>query len=130
MLSKLVVSIFRFFLRIGIFKDISFLFVASADFGSGSRCYDRGDYRNAFNVLSKYEYSKSDHQLVTVVLGEIQYYLAIMYYYGQGVTRNKERADEIFELSASHGNEKAQKYSLTSNINYRKDNSDYSDKGR
>lgn len=110
MLSKFFVAICRQLLRVGIFKNISFLFIASTDFGCGTRCYDRGDYSGAFNVLTKYEDNESEHKLVKVVLAEIKYYLAIMYFYGRGIEIDKVRASQLFASSAKYGNEKAREY--------------------
>ncbi|MGF1688012.1 hypothetical protein L4C36_15175, partial [Photobacterium japonica] len=100
----------RIFLKLGILKNTYRLFLLSSDLGKGSRLYNSGEFRAAFDVLAKYENTEIGDELVSAALAEIKYYLALMYYYGQGVNKDVHVANSLFSESAYLGSENAMKY--------------------
>ncbi|MDD1780367.1 SEL1-like repeat protein [Enterovibrio sp. ZSDZ35] len=112
---RAVIFICKGCLKVGIFQKTSLLFISSADLGKGSRLYDSGKFREAFEVLGKYEYFEASDKLMSALLAEIKYYLGVMYYYGQGVHKDIDAANSLFAESANLGCKNAITYMAPKN---------------
>jgi TPR repeat protein len=73
--------------------------------GGGGGAYIKGNYEKAYEILSPYHNVEDDF-----AHGGIKYQLALLFYYGRGVTMNRPVANKLFEEAASLGWEDAQKY--------------------
>lgn len=78
---------------------------ASIAIGAGSGAYIRGNYERCYEILSPYMEVEDD-----LNFGGIKYQLAILFYYGRGVTLNRPVANKLFREAAALGWEDAQKY--------------------
>lgn len=72
----------------------------TTQFECGERAYQEGEYRRSFVTLQPLADKGDD---------DAQYALAYMYYYGQGVVENKDKALEYFFLAANQGHIGARK---------------------
>jgi len=91
--------------KFGIAKNTCNEFRASADLGSGTGAYSRHEYEKCYRRLKPYLDLENDY-----VYGGIKYQLAILYYYGKGVTLNRQLANSLFQESAKLGSEDEKKY--------------------
>ncbi len=91
--------------KLGISKNTCNEFRASANLGAASDAYSKEEYDKCFIILKPYIEQENDY-----VFGGIKYQLAILYFYGKGVTLDNEKANSLFEQSAKLGWEDAKKY--------------------
>ena len=73
--------------------------------GEGGGEYIRGNYEKAYEILSPYQNVDDDF-----AYGGIKYQLALIFYYGRGVTMNRPIANKLFEEASSLGCGDAHKY--------------------
>ena len=73
---------------------------ALADFNDGVYAYSRGEYEQAFNTMRSLA-ETTDHGLA-------QYYVAMMYLRGEGITQSYEEAAKWFRKSAEQRVKQAQ----------------------
>ena len=79
--------------------------ISSAAYGKALRAADAKNYEAALSALSPYRSGEDDYYH-----GDIKYSLALLYYYGHGVTKDLAVAERYFIQSANLGNEKALQY--------------------
>ena len=91
--------------KLGIAKQLCREIKSSMVLGAGGGEYIRGNYEKAYETLSPYLNVEDDF-----VHGGIKYHLALLFYYGRGVTLNRPVANKLFEEAALLGWEDAQKY--------------------
>jgi len=91
--------------KFGVAKKLCVKFRASRDLGAGAGAYIDQKYEKCYTILKPYLGSEDDY-----CYGGIKYQLAILFYYGHGVTPNRETASSLFEESASLGWDDAKKY--------------------
>ena len=105
LITNLVVGIICLLSKLGIAKQLCQEFKASMALGGGGGAYIKGNYEKAYEILSPYQGVEDDF-----ANGGIKYQLALLFYYGRGVTMNRPIANKLFEEAASLGWEEAQKY--------------------
>jgi len=91
--------------KFGIAKNTCNEFRASANLGASTGAYSNEEYEKCYRILKPYIGLENDY-----VFGGIKYQLAILYYYGKGVTLNYEKANSLFKESAELGWEDAKKF--------------------
>lgn len=104
-LTNSVVRFIGLVSKIGIGKSLYIELRAAQDLGAGSGAYKRGDFGKCYEILKPYLERRDD-----CCHGGIKYLLALLFFYGKGVTLNKETAMLLFEESASLGWRDAKKY--------------------
>ncbi len=91
--------------KVGIAKDYCNQLRASVVLGEGAGAYLHGNYELSYKVLSPYLNVEDD-----LMFGGIKYQLALHFFYGKGVTLNRQVANRLFEESAALGWEDAITY--------------------
>ena len=76
-----VIGTICFLVKFGVAEQLCIEFKASIALGSGAGAYLRGNYDKAYEVLSPYLEVENDN-----AFGGIKYQLALLFYYGRGVT--------------------------------------------
>ncbi|MCG7985220.1 hypothetical protein [Candidatus Thiodiazotropha endoloripes] len=103
--SRIYLTVICLPTKFGRGEDVCREFTASHDYGAGTGAYMRGNYLKCYEILSPYQELEDDY-----VYGGIKYQLALLFYYGHGVTLNRGMANKLFEESAALGWDDAQKY--------------------
>lgn len=104
-ISRVIYSIACGLAHIGIAKEFCYTLTASKAFGEARRAYERGDYEICYKALSPYIADEQDG-----VFGGIKYQLGLLFFYGRGVTLNRDQANKLFEEAAYLGWEQAQQF--------------------
>ena len=100
-----VIGTICFLVKFGVAEQLCIEFKASIALGSGAGAYLRGNYDKAYEVLSPYLEVENDN-----AFGGIKYQLALLFYYGRGVTIDRTIANRLFSESALLGWDDARKY--------------------
>lgn len=85
------------------FKSI----IASYSIGEGSQAYEEKRYNDAIKILKPI----SDYQIKDVYVGDAQYILGVIYYYGLGIEKDIDTAISYFKKSSIQNNNDAKKIS-------------------
>jgi TPR repeat protein len=88
---------FRLLAKFGIGKEFYRELEISRDLGICSRAYKRKNYEECLEIYNRYKDCVSDR------CSGIKYTMALMHYYGHGVTLNRKKSIELFEECAALG---------------------------
>ena len=105
-LAKTIVLIARGTNTVGIFPNSSQSIISANAYGEGAEAYRKGDYSRAKNILEPI----TKYQIDSSYVGSAQYLMGLLYFYGLGVPKDMQVAEDFFTQAAKHGSQEAKEY--------------------
>ena len=94
-----------FLAKFGVGKRLCSEYKAATVSGAAQRAFQQKKYDQCYLLISPYIEQKDDYRF-----GSIKYIAGLLFFYGHGVSQNRQIANQLFEDAASLGNEEAQVY--------------------